>query len=184
MIGNYLHPYSTVYDWKECETFCYCQIMILCKTLCFCQTHKAFCHYLGTTLCKVLSCHLVTIEYVSCAAIRTYYISSYKFSATTKSYVFHVVVKSYIFCVATLWATSFMLLLFKLWVLCCCISNYKFCIGPFQAIGFAFCVSLLHFELGITILLLFVLHMSCVTIIPKKFWNQSVKFSFLFHHFD
>jgi hypothetical protein len=74
-----------------------------------------------------------------------------------------------------------MVLLFKLWVLCCCISSYKFFIVPFQAIGFAFCVSLLHFELGVTILLLFVLHMSCVTTIPKKNWNQSIKFSFLFH---
>lgn len=81
-------------------------------------------------------------------------------------------------------AMCFTMLLFKLWVLCCCISSYKFFIGPFQAIGFAFCVSLLHFELGITILLLFVLHMSCVTTIPKKIWNQSIKFSFLFHPFD
>jgi hypothetical protein len=95
------------------------------------------------------------------------------------------------------------LLHFELQVLCynkelcvswCYFSNYGFCVVVFkvtsfslvhfQVISFVFCVSLLHFELGITILLLFVLHMSCVTTIPKKNWNQSIKFSFLFHPFD
>lgn len=110
-------------------------------------------------------------------AILTCCISSYKFCIAIESCRFCVATKNNMFHVVMFQTTSFTLLYFNLWVLHCYILSYKFYVATFQGkvshcyvlnydfLCFLTFVSLLHVELGVILLSLFVFQISCATII-------------------